>query len=65
MAVSMGMTITNFWKLFCYGVKRDHHENFIGIRELSELLTLDCFSNTFLINAGTPSKNIPTLDKDD
>ena len=30
--VSMGITITNFWKLFRYGVKRDHYEKFIGIR---------------------------------
>ena len=22
--VDMGTTIANFWKLFCYGVKRDH-----------------------------------------
>ena len=31
--VDMGMTITNSWKLFCCGFKRDHHEIFIGIRE--------------------------------
>ena len=30
--VAMGATITNGWKLFCYGVKRDHCEKFIGIR---------------------------------
>ena len=30
--VAMGMTITNFRKLFCYGVKRDHYEKLIGIR---------------------------------
>ena len=33
--VAMGMTITNCWKLFRYGVKRDHYGNFIGIREFS------------------------------
>ena len=33
--VAMGMTITNGWKLFRYGVKRYHHDKFIGIRELS------------------------------
>ena len=31
-AVAMGMTITNCWKLFRYGVKRDHYEKLIGIR---------------------------------
>ena len=30
-----------FWKLFCYGVKRDHYEKLIGIRELSERLAQD------------------------
>ena len=29
--VAMGMTITKCWKLFRYGVKRDHHDKFIGI----------------------------------
>ena len=31
--VDMGMTITNFWKLFHYGVKRDCCEKSIGIIE--------------------------------
>ena len=30
--VAMGITITNFWKLFCYGFKRYHYEKLIGIR---------------------------------
>ena len=30
--VSMGMTITNCWKLFCYGVKRNHFNKSISIR---------------------------------
>ena len=30
--VAMGMTITNCWNLFCYGVKRYHYEKLIGIR---------------------------------
>ena len=30
--VSMGMTITYCWELFCYGVKRHHYEKLIGIR---------------------------------
>ena len=36
--VAMGTTITNFWKLFHYGVKIDHYEKMIGIREFSERL---------------------------
>ena len=39
-AVAMVMTINNCWKIFHYGVKRDHYETFIGIRELSEQLAL-------------------------
>ena len=31
---SMGMTITNCWKMFCYGVKIENYEKLIGIREL-------------------------------
>ena len=34
--VAMGMNINNGWKMFCYGVKRDHYDKFIGIREFSE-----------------------------
>ena len=34
--VAMGMTMNNCWKLFRYGVKRDHCEKLIGIREFSE-----------------------------
>ena len=30
--VSMVIYINNFWVLFCYGVKRDHYETFVGIR---------------------------------
>ena len=29
--VAIGMTITNCWKLFRYGVKREHYEKSIGI----------------------------------
>ena len=39
--VAMVMTITDFWKIFRYGVKRDHYEKLIGIRESSEQLALD------------------------
>ena len=30
--VAMGMTITNCWKLFRYGVKREHYDKLIDIR---------------------------------
>ena len=36
--VAMGMTITNCWKLFRYGVKREDYEKSIGIREFLERL---------------------------
>ena len=39
--VAMGMTITNCWKLFSYGVKRYYYDKLIGIRELSERLAQD------------------------
>ena len=61
----MGMTINNCWELFCYGVKRDHYDKLIGIREFSERLAQDCFNNQFLPDRGTPSKNIPPLDEVD
>ena len=41
--VDMGMTITNCCKLFRCGVKRDHYEKLIGIRELWERLSQYCF----------------------
>ena len=61
--VAMGMNITNFWKLFRYGVKRDHYDKLIGIRELSERITQYCFNNNFSPNRGNLEKNIPTLDE--
>ena len=61
-SVAMWMTITNFWKLFSYGVKRYHHDKFIGIREFSELISADCFNNYFTTNTGMPENNIPSLD---
>ena len=60
--VAMGMTITNCWKLFCYGVKRYHYDKFISIREFSERLAVDCFSNPFTTGTWTPANNIPSLD---
>ena len=59
--VAMGMTITNGRKLFLYGVKRDHYDQLIGIREFSERLAQDCFNNNFSSDRGTPEKNIPPL----
>ena len=61
----MGMNITNFWKLFCYGVNRDHYEKLIGIREFSERLAEDCFNNKFSPDRETPAKNTPPLDEAD
>ena len=57
--VAMGMTITN-----C-GVKRDHYEKLIGIRELSEKLAQNCFNNNFSSDIGTQANNIPPLDEVD
>ena len=63
--VAMGMTITNCWKMFHCGVKRDHYDKLIGIRELSERIAQDCFNNHFSPDSGTPAKNIPPLDEVD
>ena len=63
--VDMGMNISNFWKMFLYGVKRDHFEKLISIRELSERLAQHCFNNHFPPDSGTPEKNIPPLDEVD
>ena len=49
--------------MFHYGVKRDHYEKLIGIRELSERLSQDFFNNNFLTDTGTPENNIPPLDE--
>ena len=58
--ISIGMTITNCWKLFCYGVKRNHFNKSISIRELSEKIAVDWFNNPFTTDTGTPAKNIPS-----
>ena len=60
--VVMGMTITNCWKLFRYGVKRYHYDKLIGIREFLERLAQDCFNNKFSPDRGTPAKKITPLD---
>ena len=61
--VAMEIAITNLWKLFHYGIKRDDYEKLIGIREFSERLSLDCFKNIFQIILGPQKKNMPPLDK--
>ena len=59
--VAMGMKITNCWKLFCYGVKRDHYDKIIGVRELSEQIAVYCFGNTVITYKVTLSNIIPYL----
>ena len=41
----MEITIANIPKLFCYAVKWEHYEKFIGIKELLERLGMDCFKS--------------------
>ena len=62
-AVAMGMTITNFWEMICYGVNRYYFEKLVGIREFLEILARDCFNNALSNDTGTPEKNIPPLDE--
>ena len=59
---AMGMMITNYWVMFCYGIKRYHYVKFIGIRELSKQITVDCFNDTFTKDTGNLTKNVPSLD---
>ena len=61
----MGMAITNCWELFRCGVKRDHYDKLIGIKEFFEQLYQDCFDNPMLPDRGTPTKKIPPLDEVD
>ena len=58
----MGMTITDFWKLFLYGVKRDHYDQFIEIRGFLEGIPVDCFNIKFTTDSGDQEKKIPSLD---
>ena len=60
--VLMGTTINKLLQLCCYGVKRDHYDKLIGIREFLEQLALDLFNNPFSTHTGTPQKNKPLLD---
>ena len=59
------MTIANCWKLFRCGVKRDHYDKLISIREFSERLAQDFFKNEFSPDRGNPSNNTPPLDEVD
>ena len=61
-AVSMGVTINNCWKLFFFLIKKEHYDKFIGIREFSERLAMDCFINPFTTDTGTLANSIPSLD---
>ena len=61
----MRRTIKSGWKIFCYGVKREHYSKSISIREFLERLSLDCFDNPFLTYTETFVKNIPLLDEVD
>ena len=60
--VAMGITITNCWKLFFCGVKRDHHEKFIGIIEFLEWIAVYFFNNNFTTDTGTLENNILSID---
>ena len=59
----MVTTISNFWKIFRYGVKRDHYDKSISIREFSERHALDFFDNPFSTDTRTPQKNITPVDE--
>ena len=48
-----------------YGVKRDHYDKLIGIREFLEQLAQYFFNNPFSTGTGTPSNSIPPLGEDD
>ena len=63
--VDIGMMITNCWKLFHCGVKRDHYEKLIRIREFSEQIAVSCFINTFTEDTGKLVNSIPSLDNID
>ena len=61
--VAMEMKITNCWKLFRYGVKREHYDKFISIRELLEQITVDFFKNSSTTDTETLKKTLLTLMK--
>ena len=49
--------------IFCYGVKRYNYYKWIGIRELSEQISLDFFNSPFSTNTENEAKNISPLDE--
>ena len=63
--VSMGMNINYSWKLFSYGVERDHYYKLIVNREFLERLALYCFNNNLSTDTVAPENNITTLDEID
>ena len=61
--ISIGMNLTNVWKIFGYGVKREHYEKFIRIGELLERFSHDLFKNPFSAYTGTTAKTTSILDR--
>ena len=53
--------MTNGWKLFRYGIKRENYDKFIGIREFLERIAMDCFSNLCTTDTGNLEKCITSL----
>ena len=51
-------TVPNCWKLFCYGMKREHYDKLIRIRDFLELIDMDCFSNQLTTDTGNLEKYI-------
>ena len=61
----MVMTITNFWKIFRYGINRDYCEKSIGIREFWNNLLFIASKILFQLILGSLTNNMPTLDEVD
>ena len=59
--VAIRKTLRNFWEIFCYRIKREHYEKFIGVREFLGQLSPNCFDNPFSTDTRTPDKNLPLL----
>ena len=54
------MTLTNYWKVFCNGVNREHREKYIGIGEFLDELA-NFLRNNLPTETGNPAKNISIL----
>ena len=65
MSVAAGITIEIFCKIIYYWVKRDHYEKNTGIKELLEIIALDCFNNPSTTDTRTPKKDTPIVDEVD